>query len=79
MLLNRVALGKHVKNLALIHALLHPVCIRLLLHLHYPLPLPKQHMLAPLQGRFQLSFLFLSFAELPLTLVHQVLLESDRI
>ena len=78
-LFDRVALGQHVKYLALVHALLNPVRIRLLLDFHDFFSLFEEHMLAAFKGSFQLSLLFLALAKLPFTLVDQILLDSDRV
>ena len=78
-LFDRVALGQHVQYLALVHALLDPVRIRLLLDVHDFFALFVEHVLAAFKGSFQLSLLFLALAELPFSLVHQVLLQSDSI
>ena len=78
-LFDRVALGQHVEYLALVHALLNPVRIRLLLDVHDFFALFMEHVLTAIKGSFKLSLLFLALAELPFAFVDQILLDSDRI
>ena len=78
-LLDRVVFGKHVEDLSLCLALLYAVSIALLLHIHYLIAFYVQHVLASLQGRFQLSLLLSSLPELPFCLMDQVLLQPYSI
>ena len=79
MLFHRVVLGEHVEDFALVHALFDSVGVALFLHLHDLLTLDIEDVLAALQGCLELALLLGALAKLPLALVHQVLLEADRI
>ena len=74
MLFNRVTLGKHVKDLALVNSLFDFICIAFLLHVHDLFALHIQYMLAPFKSCFELSLLFKAFSKLPLSLMNQILL-----
>ena len=62
MLLNRVAFGEHVKDLALIYPLFDLKYVALFLYIHDILTFDVKHMLASFESRLKLSFLLLTLA-----------------
>ena len=62
MLFNRVALGQHVKDLALIDPLFDLICVALPLDIHNLLTFDVKHMLASFQSSLKLSLLLFTLA-----------------
>ena len=61
-LLDRVTLGEHVQDFALVDSLLDAVGVTFLLHVHDFFALNIEHVLAAFECSLKLSFFFLSFA-----------------
>ncbi|MFN9899124.1 MAG: hypothetical protein ACK55Z_10115, partial [bacterium] len=76
-LLYRVRLGQHVQDFPLVHSLLHPVSVALFFHVYNFIPFCMQHLLASFKGSFKFLLFLAAFAELPLRLVNNVLLQAD--